>query len=48
MIDYNKKFKELNNKITRITEETRNNNKAINQYYSKLEQIESKINILNI
>ena len=44
MIDYNKKFKELNNKITRITEETRNNNKAINQYYSKLEQIESKIN----
>ncbi len=30
MIDYNKKFKELNNKITRITEETKKNNKAIN------------------
>jgi chromosome segregation ATPase len=44
MIDYNKKFQELNNKIARITEETRNKNRAINHFYSKLEQIENKSN----
>ena len=42
MIDYNKKFKDLNNKITGIIEENKNDNKIVNRYISKLEMIEKK------
>ena len=42
MIDYNKKFKDLNNKISGIIEENKNDNKIINKYINKLDMIEKK------
>ena len=42
MTDINKKFKDLNNKITQITEETKIHNRIVNQYINKLDDIEYK------
>ena len=42
MTDFNKKFKDLNHKITKITEETKIHNKIVNQYINKLDDIEYK------
>ena len=42
MTDFNKKFKDLNNKITQITEETKYQNQIVNQYINKLDDIEYK------
>ena len=43
MIDYNKKFKDLNNKISGIIEENKNDNKIINKYINKLDMIKKKL-----
>ena len=42
MTDFNKKFKDLNNKITQITEESKYQNQIVNQYINKLDDIEYK------
>ena len=42
MIDYKKKFKDLNNKISGIIDENKKDNNRINKYISKLEDIEKK------
>jgi hypothetical protein len=44
MIDYKKKFKDLNNKISGIIDENKKDNNRINKYISRLEDIEKKNN----
>lgn len=43
-IDYNKKFKELNNKISRISQETKENARIQNNYFSYINNIQQKCN----
>ena len=42
MTDYNKRFKELNQKITQVVKDNKNTNSAIQKYNIRLNKIEDK------